>query len=301
MKNFYRRHFIRAAGASALFIPAMPAILRAQTIAPRIILTAPITLCYAPGGSPTGDGSPSNPYPKAEFIWNLLQEKYDLAGLSGTVVTIKALPSFTYTTGENLTGSILGQRGANSIKILGDPLSPIVYDTRLSNPIYVAFAGNESAKYSLGGFHLFSSQANIAVDQPGSHVVISDYMVYDQPQDHHISATNGGIIDVTANYDIQSSTPGNHLNIFGAGSAIRFLQPSTVKLLGNSLWFNQGFANLSGPCSLQTSNTNFFAGYNGWGPRLILSGGGYCNTGSANPSTFFPGSTPVQNTGGYLV
>lgn len=270
----------------------------------RIILTGSITLNYSPNGTPGGDGSVANPYPSAQFIWNLLQAQYDLAGMSGTVVTIKALPGFTYTTGENLTGSILGQRDATSIKILGDPINPITYDTRASNPIYVAFAANEGAKYSLGGFHLYSSQANIAVDQPGSHVLITDYMKYDQPQDHHISATNGGIIDISANYDIASSTSGNHLNVFGAGSAIRFLQPLSVKLLGNSLWFTQGFANLSGPCSLQTSNTNFFAGYNGNGPRCILSGGGYVNTGSSTPLIHFPGTTPVQGNlanGGYLV
>jgi hypothetical protein len=301
MKHFDRRHFIRAAGAAALFVPAMPGIIRAQALA-RTMVTAPFTLYYAPPpfGSPSGNGSAASPYPSAAFIWNLLQAQYDLAGLPGTVVNIQALAG-PYATGENITGPLVGQRGASSVKINGNPTAPIVYDTRLSSPIYVAFAANDGAKYTLGGFHHFSSQANIAVDQPGSHVVISDYMVYDQPQDHHISATNGGIIDITANYDIQSGTPGNHLNVFGAGSAIRFLQSSTVKLLGNSLWFNQGFANLSGPCSLQTSNTNFFAGYNGWGPRLILSGGGYCNTGSTNPATFFPGSTPVQNTGGYLV
>jgi len=302
MDHFGRRHFIKSTAAAALFVPAIPSILRAQTIAPRIILTAPITLNYAPGGSPTGDGTTANPYPSAEFVWNLLQAKYDLAGLPGTVVTIQAMTG-TYTTGENITGPLVGQRGAFSVKINGNPTTPIVYDTRASNPIYVAFAANDGAKFTIGGFHLFSSQANIAVDQPGSHVVISDYIVCDQPQDHHISATNGGIIDITTNYDIQSSTPGNHLNVFGAGAAIRFLQSSTVKLLGNSLWFNQGFANVSGPGSLQTSNTNFFAGYNGWGPRAIISGGGYINTGSANPAMHFPGSTAVQNpsgTGGYL-
>lgn len=269
----------------------------------RTILTAPITLYYAPGGSSSGDGSQANPYPSAAFVWNLLQSQYDLAGLPGTVVTIQAL-SGPYTIGENITGPLVGQRSASSVKINGNAATPIVYDTRLSNPIYVAFAANDGAKYSVGGFHLFSSQANIAVDQPGSHVVITDYMVYDQPQDHHISATNGGIIDITANYDIQSSTPGNHLNVFGAGAAIRFMSSLSVRLLGNSLWFYEGFANVSGPGTLQTSNTNFFAGYNGNGPRLILSGGGYVNTGSSNPATHFPGTTPVQNSltnGGYLV
>lgn len=266
----------------------------------RTVLTAPITLNYSATGYSSGDGSVGSPYPSAAFAWNVLQSGYDLAGLSGTAVTIQALSS-TYTTGENITGPLVGQRGPESVKINGNAATPVVYDTRLSSPIYVAFAANDGAKYSLGGFHLFTSQANIAVDQPGSHVVITDYMVYDQPQDHHISATNGGIIDVTANYDIQSGTSGNHLNVFGAGAAIRYLQPLTVKLLGNSLWFYEGFANVSGPGSLQPSDTNFFAGYNGWGPRCIVSGGGYINTGSTNPTTFFPGSTPNQNNGGYIV
>lgn len=38
-----------------------------------------------------------------------------------------------------------------------------------------------------------------------------------------------------------------------------------------------------------------------WGPRAIITGGGYANTGSATPTTHFPGSTPAQYTTGYLV
>jgi hypothetical protein len=262
--------------------------------------TLPLVFNYSVTGSSSGDGSTGSPYPSAAYVWNMVQQTYDLGGVTGQVITIQAISS-RYTTGENITGSLVGQRDANSVKINGVSSNPVVYDTRLSSPIYVAFAANEGAKYSLGGFHLFTSQANIAVDQPGSHVLITDYMVYDQPQDHHISATNGGIIDISANYDIQSTTPGNHLNVFGAGSAIRFMSNLSVKLLGNSLWFYQGFANVSGPSCLQPSNTNFYAGYNGNGPRCIVSGGGYVNTGSSHPDTFFPGTSSNQNSGGYIV
>lgn len=304
MKHFDRRHFFRAMAGGALVMPAIIQSAKAQTPTSRVMLTGSETLYYAKGGSPNGNGTQANPYPSATAIWNFLRDQCDL---SGNNVLIQALPPSiqnpAYTDGENFTGKLIGSNSAIQVKVAGNTANPYLYDTRLANPIFVAFAVNEGAQLSIEGFHMFSSQANVAVDQPGSHLVQTGYMVCDTPQDHHWSATNGGCVDLTADYDIQSSTPGNHLNIFGAGATMRCMSRLNVKLLGNSLSFAQGFANLSGPCSLQTSNTNWFAGYGGYGPKLIISGGGYCHTGSDDPKNHFPGSTPVQNpigTGGYL-
>lgn len=261
--------------------------------------SAPVTLNYVSSGSPTGDGSLANPFDSAQSAYYFAQGNLDLAGLPGTPLTIQGLAGTTpQIHGEILNGPILGQRDATSILVNGNSTSPISYDTRTA--AIVAFGINYGAKLSVAGFHMQTGQANIAVDGPGSHLIISGYMAFDTTQDHHISSTNGSKIDRVANYDVFSGGAGSHLNIYGAGNITVPLSGLVVTIKGNSLWFYSGFASVSGPGTLSDSNTTY-AGYNTWGPRAIITGGGYANTGSATPTTHFPGSTPAQYTTGYLV
>jgi hypothetical protein len=245
----------------------------------RQILTANATFNYGPG----------QPYLTAAAIWSMLQTGYDLAGFT---VTLQAA-SGSYTEGEILTGALPGQVDAENVVILGNASNPANCTYQVPNT--VAFAANEGAKYCLGGFNFYSGQANVAVDGAGSHVIINANTIFNTPQDYHLTATNGGLIHRVANYSIGSSAA-SHLNVFAGGNITVPVSGLVVTILGNSLWFTQGFVSNSG--GYITDSAARYVQYNTWGPRYELSAGGSIWTGDGSAS-HFPGSQPGINNGGY--
>lgn len=91
----------------------------------RTVLTAPLTVYFAPGGSDaTGDGSLANPWATPAKAWAVLKSGYDLSGQS---VVIQQKAPGTVHCAASFTGRIVGQTG--------EPSQVIVQGSTTNNPL----------------------------------------------------------------------------------------------------------------------------------------------------------------------
>ena len=184
------------------------------------------------GSDSTGDGSQTSPWATPHGAFNRLYAGYDL---TGHIVTVHVADG-TYTQSNQFEGLIVGQRGAGSLRFVGNYSNPaacvIAPDTSIRG---YAFSVNNGAAATIGGFtmHMLNSDhTGVGQDTTcvgyGSTLVWDDKLVFGRNINpwNHCSVNGTLLIEAGA-----VNTPKGYLIAPG-------LQYYAISFAAQSTWLN---------------------------------------------------------------
>ena len=153
----------------------------------RCRLGADTTLHIATTGDDGNGGlTSSDPWATMQHAWDMLQDRFDLAGHTVTI----QLGNGTYSAGVKPNGILVGQHNSLSVIFQGDTTTPsnVVISV---GPYNNCFQGSFSAQFTVSGMELIGSQLIHATH--GSRVVFSD-IIFGTGTTQIYAASNGSVI-----------------------------------------------------------------------------------------------------------
>ncbi|MES0052208.1 hypothetical protein NKJ66_01100 [Mesorhizobium sp. M0078] len=242
----------------------------------REVLSANRTYYVRSDGSDANTGLVNN----AGGAFLTLQKAIDVvAALDISIynVTIQAADG-TYTGGVSVSGAWVGSGNVTLVGNVATPANALMNIT--GNAIFVASGG----RLLVGGFKLVCTGVGIWA-RAGGVCTIVGLMDFGTCSSYHMYATDSGIIQATANWNV---TGGAVYSIAAQNSGIVNVAGRTAALSGVPA-FSGGFVNASlGGLILINSFT--FTG-TATGSRYSITSAGICATFSGNAASYFPGNS----------
>jgi hypothetical protein len=257
----------------------------------RIILTGGMTFYVATTGNDANDGlSVGTPWLTLQHAWNVIFNKYDLAGFGVTITVANG----TYANGVAASGRPPGADTIGAITFSSTSATP---SACIINDAGSCFVANANAALSVSGFTVISG--NDAFDASGGAQINHSNMIFGVAAEAHMFAWNGGRIYVEGNYTITGGAD-EHIDATRCGQIYYDNAVTGVTVTGTPAFASEfAVASDNGSIFVDSGSVAFTGAATG--TRYIAKVNGTIDTqgGGAN---FFPGSSvgSVTNGGVYV-
>jgi hypothetical protein len=193
--------------------------------APRIPLTSDLTFFVDPSaGSDLNTGLIGSPVQTIQRAFDILRDKYDLAGWTVTV----QLANGVYSDGLKLRGRLVGQQSPASLILKGNSASPssvTISDTTVPTGFFergdgVAVYANWGALLTVDGCRLVGGHRDLWANTHSEIRILNIVFSNSGTTDTHLAASHGAIVRVRGNYTVNGNCSRSHCLATDHGSVM---------------------------------------------------------------------------------